>query len=169
MSETLLRTEPVAEAPFTGNQVVIALAPSMRRYSLRARSAEELTRVLGFTVPAAIGTTANGIACLGPDEWLLRTRENTQPISGPGAAKVAITDICDRNVGFTLEGPRAIAVLSAGCPLDLARWPVGRASRTVFETVEMIIEREAADRFHVEVWRSFAPWLWLALTSAGSE
>jgi sarcosine oxidase gamma subunit len=26
--------------------------------------------------------------------------------------------------------------------------------------------RDAEDRFHVEVWRSFAAWLWMAMTTA---
>jgi sarcosine oxidase subunit gamma len=36
----------------------------------------------------------------------------------------------------------------------------------VFETVEIQIWAMAPDRFHVEVWRSFAPWLWQALAEA---
>jgi sarcosine oxidase subunit gamma len=56
-----------------------------------------------------------------------------------------------------------VHTLASGCPLDLERFAVGRATRTVFETVEVIVWREAADRFRVFVWRSFAPWLWHAL------
>jgi heterotetrameric sarcosine oxidase gamma subunit len=36
-------------------------------------------------------------------------------------------------------------------------------------TVEIIIIREGEDRFHVEVWRSFAAWLWTAFTAAASH
>jgi sarcosine oxidase subunit gamma len=57
-------------------------------------------------------------------------------------------------------------VLSSGCPLDLAKMGVGRATRTVFETVEILVWREAEDRWHVEVWRSFATWLWHAFLAA---
>jgi len=53
----------------------------------------------------------------------------------------------------------------AGCPLDLNQFAVGRATRTIYETVEIIILREAEDRFHVEVWRSFSEWLWTAMTT----
>jgi sarcosine oxidase subunit gamma len=52
---------------------------------------------------------------------------------------------------------------------DLDRFAVGRATRTIFETVEVILIREDADRFQVEVWRSFADWLWTALTTAASH
>jgi sarcosine oxidase, subunit gamma len=57
----------------------------------------------------------------------------------------------------------------SGCPQDLDLFAVGKASRTIYETVEIILIREAKDRFHVEVWRSFAPWLWTALTEAATH
>jgi sarcosine oxidase subunit gamma len=57
----------------------------------------------------------------------------------------------------------------SGCPLDLDRFVVGRATRTIYETVEIILIRETEDRFHVEVWRSFASWLWTALTTTASH
>ena len=82
---------------------------------------------------------------------------------------VAITEISHRNTAIVVEGPRGAEVLSAGCPLDLSKFDIGRATRTVFETVEIIVEREANDRFHVEVWRSFAPWLWTAITQVAAE
>jgi sarcosine oxidase, subunit gamma len=65
-----------------------------------------------------------------------------------------------------VEGPRSAEILNAGCPLDLDRFAVGRATRTIFETVEIVLLRLSEDRFHVEVWRSFAPWMWTALTTA---
>jgi len=57
-------------------------------------------------------------------------------------------------------GPGAVAALMRGCPLDLGQFTPGRATRTLFETVEIQIWMLAPDAFHVEVWRSFAPWLW---------
>ena len=51
----------------------------------------------------------------------------------------------------------------------LELFAVGKASRTIYETVEIILTREAGDRFHIEVWRSFAPWLWTALTTAAGH
>jgi sarcosine oxidase subunit gamma len=54
----------------------------------------------------------------------------------------------------------------AGCPLDLGQFAVGQATRTIYETVEIIVMRAAEDRFHVEVWRSFSAWLWMAMTMA---
>ena len=48
-------------------------------------------------------------------------------------------------------------------------FPVGRATRTLFETVEIIVWRQSATRFRVETWRSFAPWLWDALNLAAGD
>lgn len=168
MSDPLTRTEPVPADTFAGRGVVIRAAPAMARWSLRARQVADISAILGFEAPAQIGATAQGLACLGPDEWLYRAAPDT-PRPDAAGRLVAITDISHRNIGLILEGPRAVEVLSAGCPLDLAQFAIGRATRTIFETVEIIVEREADDRFHVEVWRSFAPWLWTAITQVAAE
>jgi sarcosine oxidase subunit gamma len=74
-----------------------------------------------------------------------------------------VVDVSSRAVGFALTGPGAVAALMRGCTLDLARFAPGRATRTVFETVEIQVWMIAPETFHVEVWRSFAPWLWHSL------
>ena len=79
---------------------------------------------------------------------------------------MSIVDISARAIGIVIYGERAVDVLVAGCPLDLATFSVGRTTRTVFETVEIIVTREAEVRWHIDVWRSFAPWLWQALSAA---
>lgn len=165
MSDTLSRTEPVPQTPVAGNGVTISLAAPMMRYSLRARQPQALETLLGVKVPKKIGATEDGIACLGPDEWLLRAPTGTKMVSGAGLP-VSLVDISERAVCLVVEGPRCVEVLNAGCPLDLDKFAVGRATRTIFETVEIVLLRLDEDRFHVEVWRSFAPWLWAALATA---
>jgi sarcosine oxidase, subunit gamma len=165
MSDILMRHEPVAEAPFVAEGVSISLAPPMQRLSLRARDAEHLDSLLKVKVPRKIGASEGGILCLGPDEWYLRTDVGANRPSGDGLP-VAVTDVSERSICLIVEGPRASEILMAGCPLDLDQFAVGRATRTIYETVEIIIIREAEDRFHVEVWRSFAAWLWTAMTTA---
>jgi len=86
-------------------------------------------------------------------------------VSGAGLP-VSIVDISERAICLVVEGPRSAEILNAGCPLDLDKFAVGRATRTIFETVEIVLFRLAEDRFHVEIWRSFAPWMWTALTTA---
>ncbi len=168
MSDPLPRAEPVPTAPFLADGITISLAPPMARYSLRAHQGQALETLLGVKVPKKIGATEGGMACLGPDEWLLRSNVGTLVATGAGLP-VAITDISERSVCFVIEGPAAAQLLMTGCPLDLENFAVDRATRTIFETVEIIIIREAENRFHVEVWRSFADWLWTALTTAASH
>jgi sarcosine oxidase subunit gamma len=168
MVDALTRTENVPSTPQNGVGVTLSLAPPMVRYALRAKEAAVLESALGMAVPRAIGTTEGQIACLGPDEWLLRVPAGTSIACSAGSG-IAVTDISERAVCFTISGPRAASLLMTGCPLDLDRFAVGRATRTIFETVEVILIREDADRFQVEVWRSFAMWLWTALAAAASH
>lgn len=168
MSDLLTRTEPVPSTPFVVTGVTISLAPPMVRFSLRARQAKALETLLGVSVPTKIGATEGGIACLGPDEWLMRASAGTTVPMGEGLA-VAVTDVSERSICLIVEGQRSAEILMTGCPLDLDKFAVGRATRTIFETVEIIVIRETEDRFHVEVWRSFSSWLWTALTTAASH
>lgn len=168
MSDALVRSEPVSMTPYVAAGVTISLAPPMARYSLRARQPQALETVLKIKIPKKIGEMLGGVMCLGPDEWLMRAADGTAIPLGEGLP-VAVTDISERSICLTVEGPRAAETLMSGCPLDLDRFAVGRATRTIYETVEIILIREAADRFQVEVWRSFAPWLWAALTTAASH
>jgi sarcosine oxidase subunit gamma len=168
MSDVLIRNEPVPSTPFIAEGVTISLAAPQNRYSLRARTAQTLETLLNVKVPKKIGATEGGIACLGPDEWLLRAEVSATIPSGAGLP-VAITDISDRSICLVVEGPRAAELLMTGCPLNLDNFVVGRATRTIYETVEIIIIRDDEDRFHVEVWRSFAAWLWAAFTAAASH
>jgi len=144
---------------------LLSTVPACRRYSLRARDVAQLAAVTGLTLPEKIGETREGVAMLGPDEWLALLPQDSALPMGEGHP-CSIVDVSERSVGFIVEGAEAVDVLSAGCPLDLARWPIGRASRTIFELVEIILIRESETRFRVEVWRSFAPWLREALQTA---
>jgi sarcosine oxidase subunit gamma len=168
MSDVLTRNEPVPTAPFVAEGVTISLAPPMARYSLRARQGQALETLLGVKVPKKIGTTEGSIACLGPDEWLMRAPAGATIPMGAGLP-VAATDVSERSICLIVEGPQAAKLIMCGCPQDLDKFAVGKASRTIYETVEIILIREAEDRFHIEVWRSFASWLWTALTEAASH
>jgi sarcosine oxidase subunit gamma len=148
--------------------VTLSAAVPMRRYALRARDPAMLAAIIGRALPAKIGETEGGIACLGPDEFYARLPADALLPDGAGQP-VSVVDISARAVGIALEGARAIDVLTAGCPLDLARFAIGRTTRTIFETVEIIVTREAEARWHVDVWRSFAPWLWAALSAAAAD
>lgn len=151
--------------PLAGNGARISPAPQLTRYSLRARDPAMLEAKTGLTLPRRIGDTAAGIACLGPDEWYaLLPEELVLPADADGP--YSIVEVSSRAIGIVVEGPGAATLIGAGCPLDLERMAPGRATRTVFETVEIVLWREHETRFHIEVWRSFAPWLWAALAAS---
>ncbi len=157
-------SEPIA-GTVRGLAVTLAPAPAKTRWSLRAKDPALLAAALGRALPEPIGTQLDGIARLGPDEWYAMLPAGTVPPAASGQP-LSLVDVSARAVGFTVQGPGAVAALTRGCPLDLAQFSPGRATRTVFETVEVQIWALASDHFHVEVWRSFAPWLWHTLAEA---
>ena len=168
MPETLTRVDPIAAEPqvFVGGTMV--LEPAAKRYSLRGAAAD-LQACLPLPLPMRIGDISNGAAglavMLGPDEWLLIG----ELLAGGQGQPVSITEITERQIGLLIEGPRAAELLMSGCPLDLERMPAGRGTRTIYETVELTILKLSETRFHVEVWRSFAPWLVAALAQVAMD
>ena len=168
MSESLVRTDPVPGTPFARRGVTIALGPPMVRLSLRARNASEVEALLGAVVPDKIGCAIGSIACLGPDEWLYRAPIGSR-VQADHISQVAVSDVSERAICLIVDGPRAARILMSGCPVDMDGFAVGRATRTVYESVEIIVLRISDTCFHVEVWRSFAPWLWTALTTAACD
>jgi len=155
----------IGSEPLSGRDVRLSLAAAATRYSLRARDPAVLVRVIGRALPERIGEMRGGIACLGPDEYYALLPAGDVLPEGVGQA-VSVVEVSGRALGFVIEGEGAAALIATGCSLDLDRFAVGRATRTLFETVEIVLFREDETRFHIEVWRSFAPWLWHALAAA---
>jgi sarcosine oxidase subunit gamma len=148
--------------PVVGDGVTLSPAPEFARFSLRARTATALAETIGRPVPERIGEVSSGIACFGPDEWYALLPAGTA-LPSRGAYPVSIVDISARAAGVIVAGPRTTEVLSSGCPIDIARLRIGHAARGIYETVEIGLWRESEARIHVEVVRSFAPWLWHVL------
>ena len=104
---------------------------------------------------------------VGPDEWLLLMRESRAQEFLAAVGGIAtehpysIVDVSHRNVGLEFKGAGVATELATGCPqaLEIDRFPVDRCSRTVFDKAEVILWRRAEDRFHMEVWRSFVPYV----------
>jgi len=155
-------------APHAGHVdgLAVTLAPTapLVRLSLRARDSGLLAAAIGRALPDHIGTHADGVTRLGPDEWYALLPMGT-PVPDAAGQLCSIADVSARAVGFTVMGPGALAALMRGCPLDLAKFTPGRATRTLFETVEVQIWMLAPGEYHVEVWRSFAPWLWHSIAN----
>jgi sarcosine oxidase, subunit gamma len=178
MANPLQRTPPRVE-----RRRWLEPLPPATRYSLRggadARSAA--SRAFGVELPstACRAATARGRAALwlGPDEHLLIAPEAEAAMLAAelGAALAAVphslVDISHRQVALEIKGPHATWLLAHGCPLDLdlAEFPVGMCTRTVFVKAEVLLWRTAADTFRIEVWRSFADYVATLLAETALE
>jgi sarcosine oxidase subunit gamma len=145
---------------------VTELAPTAR-IALRVGDPGGVGIALGVPLPERIGSRstngARSALCLGPDEWLIEAPETESAPLGAAIAELAArtpisaVEVSDREITFALEGPAVLDLLATGCPRDLARLPVGSGTRTLFDSAQVVLIREADDRFHLTVWRSFAP------------
>lgn len=156
-----------------GAGFALAQAPAAARFSLRGDGdvAQAAAGAFGAAPPPRSGAvvTAGGRAALwlGPDEWLL-IAQCEEPAALGASIEAALkdmphslVDVSQRQIGLDLFGPLARRALSAGCPLDLrdAAFPVGTATRTMLAKAEIVLWRRAPERYHLEVWRSFAPYV----------
>ena len=112
---------------------------------------------------------------LGPDEWyLLAAPAEGEAIAARFAELYAATphslvDVSHREVGIEVEGSEALLALRSAIAFDIEAMPVGTGCRTLFDKAQIILIREAEDRFRIEVWRSFADHVWGILEAASRE
>lgn len=172
----LRRSGPLEDFALPADDALsISALPPAARMIVRgdAETREAASSAFGVTLPekansAATATQgARSAIWLGPDEWLLIApgEEAAAVCAALGAALLkqphSLTDISHRQLGLELTGRLAARALSAGCPLDLrsGAFPPGMATRTIFLKTEIVLWRREEERFHVDVWRSFAPYL----------
>ncbi|MBB4063039.1 sarcosine oxidase subunit gamma [Gellertiella hungarica] len=163
-----------------GGSAVARLTPAApaSRISLRAPAAsvEALSGALAVALPVKPKTSAsaNGRHALwiGPDEWLIIDESGADLVAeaGKSGALHSAADVSHRNTAVIVSGPKADVAINAGCPQDLslAIFPVGACSRTLVGKAEVVLYRTAADTFRVEVWRSFAAYVF-GLIAEGAE
>lgn len=162
----------------------ISVIDKRARYALRAKpaAADQLRKLTGLPLPAGINQSAEDktirLHCLGPDEWLLVAEDgddlqarfalDPKKISG---MPFSLVDVSHRHVALEIAGAHAAKAIRTGCPLDLDldAFPVGKVTRTVFERAEIMLFRRTPDRFDIEVWRSFAPYLVALLTKSAEH
>ncbi len=185
MAETaLLRRgafDMLATAPKPVPAAQMTPLPPAAAFILRAKpdAVAAAGTAFGAALPAAAyGVTSAGTRdalWLGPDEWLLLAPEAEGPAIAAAFAALAVPHslvaVGERNVALEIAGPRAAAVLNAGCPLDLAlsAFPIGAATRTLFGKAEIILWRRGETHFYVGLWRSFAAYVWELMTQARLE
>ena len=104
---------------------------------------------------------------LGPDEWLLIAPDGEAADLAAVIARAlssepaSVVEISDRQIAIEVAGRKAAEAINAFCPLDLdiATFPAGMCARTVFGKAEIVLWRLRSDRFRIEIWRSFAPYV----------
>jgi sarcosine oxidase subunit gamma len=163
--------------------VAIANLPPLTRVIVRGDGAAVAAMGFSFDVDLpqqacrAVTKGARSALWLGPDEWLLLApdgeaatlvRTLTEALRG---APASIVDVSDRQVAVGVSGVKAAEVLNAFNALDLHldAFPVGMCTRTLFGKAEIVLWRTAPDAFHIEVWRSFAPYVLACLAEAVRE
>ena len=171
MAELSTRQEAARAAPIgAGTLVAVGLAAPASRFSFRGapEAAAACGTAFGCALPQdvcrAVQQGGRAALWLGPDEWLLLSPEaGTASLfeaieTALAAVPHALVDISHRQVGFDIAGGAAAVVLNSGCPLDLslASFPVGMSTRTVLAKSDIVLWRQAPDRFRLEVNRSFA-------------
>ncbi len=171
MSYKLKSDQGVILADLLAGQVT--LMADQLRYSLRIKSQDRtaFTKACGIDLPNKIGQTIiqndRMVFCVGPDEYILIDNPNLRETLKQKFEQLAdkfvfsTTDISHRNIGFKLSGKQAARMINIGCPLDLSleTFPVGKCTRSVFESAEILIFRNKEDEFQLETWRSFAPYM----------
>lgn len=160
-----------ATAIASAGTVTVEDLPPTARFSLRVRSEDvgPIGDALGLPLPRTIGDRRQAgerhAVCLGPDEWLLTAPdEHEGEIIAAldairGSHPHALANISDRDVSCRISGDHALTLLAMGCPRDLSQLGVGRAVRTVFDGVGVIVWREGESTFRLDAWRSFMPYV----------
>jgi len=162
--------------------VTASVMDEKMRLSLRVKAKDRtaIAKSLGLALPVKIGATSNKggaiSACLGPDEWIVIAEKDKHAKLYDLALKLSseyimsVTDVSHRNVALTLSGPAAAETVNVGCPQDLSleAFPVGKCTRTVFESAPILLYRISEEEFVMECWRSFAPYM-LGLVEAHAK
>lgn len=155
----------------------IRICEDRARFSLRIEPSQAASAVFGLGLPVRIGDVAvsgGRLALqLGPDEWLL-----TAPLTEADAVAAAfsrlqaphsLVDIGHREIGILVEGPAGALALRSAIAFDVESMPAGTGCRTIFNKAQIVLIREAEQRFRIEVWRSFADHVWGILQAVSRE
>jgi sarcosine oxidase subunit alpha len=151
---------------------------------LNVRASTSTATALGLALSVMLGSVPNRAArgrdraalWLGPDEWLVLAPSGESALMARAMAAVgdrpaSIVDVSHRTAGIEISGSRAAWCLNGFCALDLAphTFPVGMCTRTLFGKAEIVLWRTASTVFHIEVARSYAPYVWQCLEEARRE
>ncbi len=139
-----------------------------RRRGVRRRAADPSARL------GRRGTARRALARPGRMASDRRGRAGRLGLEAGGGAggRVSCAGRCLASAdGIEVAGPGAARLLAAGVPLDLdlSGFPVGMATRTLLLKAEITLWRREAERFWLDVGRSFAPYVAAALTQSAAD
>lgn len=164
MVEVLRRSSLEGMPELKTRSVKVMALPQLQRTSLRigAGGIAEASAAFGVDLPlqpcraAVVGDKA--ALWLGPDEWLLLSPVGSKlEIAAPHSA----VDVSHRQLALEVSGTRVEDLLNVGVMLDLrlSAFPVNSCVRTLLGKSDVVLWRRETNVFHVEVWRSFAPYV----------
>ena len=171
------------QGPYIAASPLVRPLPLATRLLLRAKSDVMSIAVSALGLPfaetacRAVSKSARSALWLGPDERLLLAAQSEltelQDLLSKALAGRAhsLVDVSHRQCALEVSGPEAGLLLNCGCPLDLdpSAFPVGMCTRTVLGKAEIVLWRTAGHSFHLEVWRSFVPYVSKVLALAAHE
>lgn len=151
----------------------VMLLPERVRYSVRLKKPDVAAaeKASGIKLPRKIGASnmrpGQFVMCLGPDEWLIIAEPKQAPRLEKAFSKIeksftcSVTDISHRNVCFGIMGTHFEEAVNIGCPLDISlkAFPVGKVTRTVYESAPIILMRTGETHFGIECWRSYGTYV----------
>ena len=158
-----------------------ALAPTVR---LSVRATTAAATAIGVSIGVMLGTVPcramvardRAALWLGPDEWLILAPDGENALAAQAAkaaepSPASVVDVSHRAASIEISGPRAAWCLNAFCALDLdlSAFPPGMCTRTLLGKAEIVLWRLGPETFHIEVNRSFAPYVWRCLEEARRE
>ena len=178
--DKVVQQEPLAGRRYASSGISLETAPFCERIALRAApdAIVPIGKKIGISIPVKPKTSKilKKITALwlGPDEWLILAPVGSGlagQFAGLDGLLFSAVDVSHRNTAIYIEGTQAASTLNAGCPQDLSitAFPKGACSRTILGKSEIILHREAHERFRIECWRSFSDYVWNFLVDAGKS
>lgn len=161
----------------------LAILPDAAKLIFRGRPAavKKAGEAFGLTLPLEAcrfsAEKTRTAFWLGPDEWMLQDIDaEASVLMGDLERALAdephsLVDVSHRSDALAISGERSAYLLNHGCPLDLSleAFPVGMCTRTIFAKAAILLSRPDRHTFHLDLWRSYAPYVWELLDEARSE
>jgi len=144
-----------------------------------------LTQATADLTGAALPLSANTVSVseayticwLGPDEWLIHSRQPQMPVLEAAFGSLAASQfVSSVDVGsgytiFEISGMRAREVLQKGCPLDLHPQvlQVGHCAQSHYFKAGVLLKPISPNSYELVVRRSFADYFYRIMLTAAEE